>query len=309
MVEFLEQMELTLYFMRLEDKYWGLFLLGVFVLFYLGKKETKGLLRLTLVTACVCLCPLTAYGLTLLFPSLKDYYHLWHMVPAGVVVCAALTILSKEWCESRRRTAAFLLGVFVILYFAGEFAYTSADAWNDDASFLGKEEAGVYEMILEDMDKEKKTDAALWGPYKIMADSRVYSFSLSPIYGKDIASGSTVYSDSLVSLYQGYSTYEAVEGPAENMEEQVMAIANCLNVFPEVSCDYVVMINPAAKVADWGEVSKENAKKADTVNETDAANEQALIDKVRNIDTIWIFEELGYEYVGETESLLVFRRL
>lgn len=301
MAEFLDKMELTLYFMRLEDKYWGVFLLAVFVLFYLGKKETKGLLWVTLVAACICICPLTAYGITLLFPSLESYYPLWHMVPSGVVVCAALTILKEQWCESKKRAAFFLTGAFVILFFAGEFAYTSADAWNDDTSFTGKEQAQVYDLILSDMEKQGKEEASLWGPQKVMADSRVYSAVLYPVYGKDIGSEAAVYSDSLMSMYQGYTTFEAVEGPAENMEEQVMAIANCLNVFTDVSCDYVVMIKPAEKVENWESETQEGTAAAQ--------KEQELVQKVLDIDPVWIFEQLGYVYVGETDSLQVFRRL
>ena len=302
MAEFLDKMELTLYFIRLEDKYWGVFLLALFLLFYMQKKETQGLLKLAVILSCICICPLTAYGLTLLVPSLENYYSLWHLVPTAVVVCAAISMLKEKWCDTRVKSVAFVVGVFAILFFAGEFAYTSKDVWNDDASFVGKEQAKVYDMILEDMQKQGGKQASLWGPQKLMADSRVYSANLCPIYGKDIGSGAIVYSESLKGMYQGYTTFELLEGPAENMEEQVMAISNCLNVFEDVSCDYVVMIKPAKKVENW-EYDKEN------LTEAKIAKNEALIEMVLDIDTVGIFEQLGYVYVGDTDSLLVFRRL
>lgn len=315
MAEFLEKMELTLYFMRLEDKYWGVFLLGVFVLIYLGRKETKGLLWMTLATAGLCLCPPLAYGLCRLFPALESYYPLWHIVPAGVVVCATFTILQQEWCESKWCTVLFLAGSFVILFFAGDFSYTSKNVWNDDITFLGKEESKTYELVLSDMEEQGKNVATLWGPDKLMADSRIYSACLHPIYGKDVGSEGALYSESLVSMHQGYSSFESTDKPVENMEDQIMAIANCLNVFPDVSCDYVVMIKPEKKVEEWIKSTEEETAdevttddSEETVKETETIDPE-LIERVLDIDTICIFEELGYVYVGETESLQIFRRL
>lgn len=277
MAEFWERMKLTLYFMRLEDKYWGLFLIGLFVLFYLRRKETKGLLIFACAASLVCICPLTAYGLAKLLPAADEYYRLWHIVPAGAVVCAALTLLFELLGQDRRRQVLFALGVSALLFFAGEFAYTSQDAWIDDATHLGREEAAVYELLLADMQKEGKETAYFWGPQKVMADSRIYSAAFRPIYGKDIAAEDSDYSNERKSMYQGYEAYAAPDSPIDNKEEQVMAIANCLNVFPEITCDYVVLVNPAAQGAD--------------------------------VDPVWIFERLGYAYVGETETFQIFRRL
>ena len=143
MAEFWYEMKNVLHYMRLEDKYWGLFLAGLFVLFYLRSKETKRLLVLACAASLVCICPLTAYELITLFPALEGYYKLWHMVPAGVVVCAALTLIFERFGQDRRRQFLFVSGMFVILFFAGEFAYSSRDAWNDDATFLGAEQVGT----------------------------------------------------------------------------------------------------------------------------------------------------------------------
>ena len=301
MAEFIDKMELTLYFMRYEDKYWGVFLLALFLLFYMRKRETKGLFWMALLLSGICLCPLTAYGITRLIPALEGYYYLWHMVPTAVVVCVAFVILKEQWGDTRRRSLVLVLGVFVILFFAGEFSYTSADAWNDDVSFVGKEQVQVYDMILEDMKEQGQDTASFWGPQKMMADSRVYSALLRPIYGKDISNGAGNYGASLMGMYQGYATFETSEGVTENMEEQIMALANCLNVFEDVSCDYVVMVKPAEKVENW-EYEKEE------LTEEQLARNQELEKMALDIDTVWIFEQLGYEYVGDSDSLYVFRR-
>lgn len=277
MAEFWEQMKLTLYFMRMEDKYWGLFLMGLAVLFGLRRKETGRLLALSLLLSLICICPVTAYGLSAVFPFLGEYYRLWHLVPAGVVVCAALTLLYSLLSGEGRRQAVYALGVFAILFFAGEFAYTSRDAFNNDRTFLGKEESGAYELVLRDMKEQGKETACLWGPYKVMADCRIYSPAFLPVYGKDIAMEESEYSDTLKSMYEGYTRLEEGDPAADNRDEQIMAVANCLNVFPEIPCDYVIMADPKTAGGD--------------------------------VDCVWIFEALGYVYVGEADTLQIFRRM
>lgn len=277
MAEFLENMELTIYFMRLEDKYWGVFLVGLFVLFYLQKKEINRLLFLSLLTCVICLCPPIAYFLTDVIKLVPEYYYLFHMIPTGVVVCTVIALIWEQFWDEKRSRFILLAGVFLLLFFAGEFAYTSANRFNNDQTFLGKEEAAVYELMLADMEEQGKEEAYLWGPYKVMADSRIYSAKFLPIYGKDITKEEAGYSPTLLSMYQGYSSFEAPDSNLANKKEQVMAIANCLNVYPEIVCDYVIVQNPKELGAD--------------------------------VDPIWIFEELGYVYVGEAESFQVFRRL
>lgn len=277
MEAFLENMELTIYFMRLEDKYWGLFLVGLFVLFYAQKKAFNRLLYLALVACGICLCPLTAYFLTDVFKIVSNYYYLFHIIPAGVVVCTAIALIWEKFYNEKRACFILFCGVFILLFFAGEFSYTSANGFNNDMTFLGKEEVAVYELMLEDMREQGKEEAYLWGPYKVMADSRIYSAKFLPIYGKDITEEDAGYSPTLFSMYQGYSSFEAVDSNLANKEEQVMAIANCLNVYSEIVCDYVIVQNPKVLGSE--------------------------------AEPIWIFEELGYVYVGEAESLQVFRRL
>ncbi|MBO6015089.1 MAG: hypothetical protein J6P60_00685 [Lachnospiraceae bacterium] len=277
MTELWEQMKLTLYFMRLEDKYWGLFLGGLFVLFLLRARETGRLLVTACVTALVCICPITAYVLLRVLPSGTEYYRLWAITPALVVICAALTLLYERIGKKRRDKFLFVSGVFVILFLAGEFAYTSGDARTDDPTRIGRDKAGAYELMLSDMRQQGKETAFLWGPYRVMADSRIYDTSLRPIYGKDIEKENGAYDQTLMSLYQGYENFAAEDAPTDNKEEQVMAIANALNVFPEITCDYVVMIDPKTQGTD--------------------------------VDPIWIFEALGYVYVGESGMYQVYRRV
>ena len=263
--------------MRMEDKYWGLFFIGLLVLFYLRDKETKRLLVLACVTSLVCICPLTAYVLMEVFPVLSDYHLLWHVVPMSVVVCAALSlILDRLWKDQVQRWC-FVTGIFLLLFFAGEFAYTSADAWNDDATFLGREEVRAYDLILGDMKKQGKDSASLWGPYKLMSDSRVYNADFRPIYGKDIVNEDSPYSDTQRSLFEGYTKYASADAETADKQEQVAAIAGCLNVYSDVVCDYVVMIAPSVQGSD--------------------------------VDAVSIFEELGYVYVGKTDTYQIFRRV
>lgn len=286
MAEFWENMKVTLYFMKLEDKYWGLFLIGLCLLIYIScdkdsreRAEGKytGLMWIGLITSLICICPVTAYVLLSISPVFYEYYMLWHIVPAGVIVCVAAVYVLGKFKENRVNSLVCMAAFFLILFFAGDFVYTSETLWDDEVVYSEAEEAQVFKLLEKDMEEQGKEQAYLWGPYKIMADSRTYSAKYLPVYGKDIAEPEGVYSDTLRSMYNGYTAYEAKDSPLDNKEEQVMAIANCLNVFPEINCDYVIMQHP--KVQGSG------------------------------VDPVWIFEELGYAFVGETDTLQVFRRL
>jgi len=275
--EFWEQLKIIFFYMRLEDKYWGLFFIGLLVLFYLRTRETKRLLVLASVISLVCICPLTAYILMEVFPLVSDYHLLWHVVPASVVVCAALSLILERLWDNKVQRWGFVVGIFLIFFFAGEFAYTSADAWNDDVTHLGREEVLAYDLILTDMKSRDRESASLWGPYKLMADSRIYDGELRPIYGKDIINADALYSETQRSLFEGYTRYASTDADPADKEEQVAAIAGCLDVYSDVDCDYVVMIAPSAQDAD--------------------------------VDVISIFEGLGYVYVGQTGTYQIFRRV
>ena len=274
MADFLERLKTILFYMRLEDKYWGVFFASLFVLFFLRDKETKGLRSLALGSSLIC--PLTAYGLICLFPSLEGYYKLWHMVPVAGVICTACIRSLEMIGKDRKKQVLFAAGIFVLLFFAGEFAYTSKDAWNGDRTFLGSDEVTAYEMILSDMDKKGKQEAHLWGPYKLMADSRVYHAAFQPVYGKDILHKTESYDETLVSMYQGYEKLFWPDQTAGQRLEQIEAVANFPNAFPDVRVDYVVIEKKAAEGSG-----------ADLPN---------------------LFESLGYETTGETDFCWVFFR-
>ena len=113
-----------------------------------------------------------------------------------------------------------------------------------------------------------------WGPSELMAKSRIYSGRLQPIYGKDIAASPDTYSGQLQTLYRGYISYEAKDSLLINKDEQLGALANCLLLYPQINCRYVVVYDPKQQGTDF--------------------------------DAEEIFTSLGYRFVGQTGELMLF---
>ena len=111
-------------------------------------------------------------------------------------------------------------------------------------------------------------------PFELMSKSRIYSGRLQPIYGKDIAASPDAYSGQLQILYQGYSSYEAKDSLLINKDEQLGALANCLHLYPQIDCRYVVVYDPKQQGTDF--------------------------------DAEEIFTSLGYRFVGQTGELMLF---
>ena len=252
-------MDIMLYFMKLEDKYWGLFLAALFLLYiflFVQKKQEDGrwLVLYGFLTYLVFACPL-AYRLFADFGGMeKTYYKVSHIELVVPVLCLALALAWQKIRVYRKKILPlFELGMVILFVFSGTLVYTQAGSRMPVQGCYREQEKEAYDLMLADAgDADAVT---FWGPSELMAKSRIYSGRLQ-------------------TLYQGYSSYEAKDSPLINKDEQLGALANCLHLYPQIDCRYVVVYDPKQQGTDF--------------------------------DAEEIFTSLGYRFVGQTEELMLF---
>lgn len=253
-------MDITLYFMKLEDKYWGLFLAALLLLCIWGGRQREK--RRWYLTACygmlsylVFLCPLTYRLVAKLFPALESCYyelgHIWLVIGILPLVFTA----TWEWLDgkqnARKEQLYLAVGGFLILLAAGEFAYFQPMQRPERLGIYEAAQTQAYDMILADAQKNgMEHDISLWGPFDFMAGSRVYDASFLPVYGKDIAVDESGYHDIARTLYHGYTSYEDEDSLLINKDQQLWAIALFMNLYDEAACRYVVILDPASQGSD-----------------------------------------------------------
>ncbi len=279
-------MDIIAHFLRWEDKYWGLFLIGLFVLaaFCQGaagdcpreeKRRYMTALLFGLVSYIVLLCP-PVYDF-FIARGINDFqyeqlFHIWQyplFLPAVGALAGGAVCRKGE----RRRTLAFFAGLCLLFCVAGDGAmFTfSRDALTGEMMSKARQES--YQLILADSDVRAEK-AVIWGPSDWMADSRVFNGDLYPVYGKDILSEPAKYTEQARSMKSGYDSLEKADETVVNLEDLTGAVANMPNVLPEVGCNYVAV--PA--------------------------------EALHRIDTDAIFEECGYEFTGSADGLRIYHR-
>lgn len=294
MAEIKESMELGYYFMNLEDKYWGLFLISFAVLFFFLEKKKSFLLGYGVLSYFFLLCPLTVFCLVKCFPALSLYYPIRWLCLIPLFLCvAAVLVLERAGREQDRKktlgTAALLL---LMVFLSGTPVFMEENPTWGHGLGLEEEYVEIYDMLLADMKGRGLEKSYVWGPKDWMEDCRVYSADFYPVYGKDIweeqaSLGYEVsYSDTQRMLYEFYSTYESVKGPLSNKWQQVEVLADTLNLNADVACDYVVMHRGTNHWKDRG----------------------SKVKRLKNVDVEGTFLSRNYEEVGKTENYYVFYR-
>ncbi len=288
-------MDVVVLFMKLEDKYWGIFLASLFFLYVwqIGsrakQKDVKWPLFLAvygLVSYLLFLCPLTYMAVQRFVPHLAGYYELSHvqlMVPVIVLAMTAALLLANE--EGRKRAVYLLIGFVLLLMAAGDLAYITPEpsGW---AATCSEEEEQALDMLLAHAKENGEQDKIrIWGMDRLMAKSRLYDASFQPVYGKDMADNPGKYSEALQSMYQSYASYDTQTGTSINIGDQLDAIAGLPHIYPETDCEYVILYDPEHQFEDYAEFFGENG-----------------------FDAVSRVCDLGYESVGRTEHLLLFYR-
>ncbi|MBE5880987.1 MAG: hypothetical protein E7289_01560 [Lachnospiraceae bacterium] len=283
-------MDITLLFMKMEDKYWGIFLVAVFFLFVCCRMKNEQSGKKLLFTAVygivsylVFLCPLT-YALTAeRFPALATYYEIsYAQLVVPILVLAGTVAVQMAEKEGKRRGIVLLVAFFVLLVAAGDFAYvpTVTPEWAAESS---RREAEAFDLILDHAKGRGDEDVRIWGMDEMMAKCRLYDDDFTPIYGKDMKENPERYSQALQTMHQGYARYDVDNGTSINIGDQLDALAGLPYLFPETGCEYVILYDPAKQFEDFETYFGEDG-----------------------FDAVSRFSALGYEPVGRTETMLLF---
>lgn len=270
-------MDVVLYFMRWEDKYWGLFLISLFLLFCLGSAK-KEMLRLSvygILSYLVFLCPLTYKVFEKLTKNGDEYYRVSYLWLSVFVLGLAVTTGFSFFKEDKKRKIIYIVSLLVLLVLCGDFAFFHMGKITFGKGLFVKAERECYELVLNDAKAKTDNEIYIWGPSDWMAKSRVYNPDIKPIYGKDIADHPDRYIPEYQMMYQGYASYEDENSLLINKDQQLEAIANTLHLFENVPVDYVVVIDPKSQGTEF--------------------------------DAVQIFTEQQYEYIGKSGNYMIFR--
>ncbi len=282
-------MDIISYFLRWEDKYWGLFLAALFVFAFVAFSVYKDTDRRAagrclsasvygLLGYLLLLCPLVYKDAVLAGFSDTEYERFFHIWIYPLILPAAGALIATLSCKKgEHKRAALLAAGFLMLFFvAGDMALVSPKASYISADLVGGKMQESYEMILEDAAKQN-VQPRIWGPSEWMAKSRMYDSALLPSYGKDIAGAPEKYSETQRLMKNGYDSFENAESPRVNMEDQIGAIANLPNVLADAPVSYVAMIDPASLESDI------------------------------QVDADAVFAACGYTYLGSAGDLRIYR--
>lgn len=288
-------MDVVVLFMKLEDKYWGIFLASLFFLYvvWLENRKSNQSKRWPLMFAVyglaaylVFLCPLTYKAVQNFVPALSGYYELSHMqLVVPILAVAGTTALLIVNHQSRKRAMCLLIGFALLLVAAGDFAYISPETtgWNAECD---KEEKQVLDLIVAHADENGEDGKIrIWGMEKLMAKSRLYNGAFQPIYGKDMGDHPEVYSEEMQTMYKNYSAYDKGDGSSINLGDQIDALACFPYLYKEVDCEYLILHAPEYQFEDYAQYYGENG-----------------FDMEERVCG------LGYELVGKTKTMLVFYR-
>lgn len=291
-------MDVILYYMKLEDKYWGLFLVALFLLFSVAlaksgeeRKNYWFIAVYGLSAYLLFICPLTYRILIKIAPELSGYYELSHIELAVPVIAFAATIAAKKaWEQGKDKFGCFMIGMFLILFLAGDFVYLPTYKSEVRANRF-QEEGEAFGILLAHAESRGDETIRLWAMDDFMAQSRLYQEDFRPVYGKDMEAHPENYSESLRNLHMAYNSYDSEKTNVVNLKEQLDALGSFPFLYPDVECEYFVIYNPEVQFSD-----------------EEAAAEYEKYVAVNDYDPRKNISGLGYEFIGETESYLLFYR-
>ena len=242
-------MDITVYFLKLEDKYWGLLLIAAFLLLAVAYKKKDRRLYAALglygfLSYLLFLCPLTYKAIGRLFVPESRYELVSHIWLFSLILPLASALVAGFAKEKKQKVFVALM-VVAVCFLAGDFfLIPEAKQSSSPASYEVYEKS--YETILRDADS-RGVSPVIWGPSEWMAMSRILSGKMLPVYGKDISSFPEKYPEQILSLKQGYDSYEDPDSPLENKDDQIGALGNLLLQVPETGCRYLAVTDPESQ--------------------------------------------------------------
>ncbi|MCR4691210.1 MAG: hypothetical protein K5739_07695 [Lachnospiraceae bacterium] len=280
-------MDITLYFLKLEDKYWGLFLLSAFLLLVLslrrekeeekqGRSGGKVFLPAALgiygfLAYLVFVNPATAYFYSSL-PRSGEYYEILSHIWLFPVFLPLAVMLAREAGKGKHPFLCALL-VGMLFLTAGDLFFLEPFGSPSEAGMMAPTEEASYRLVWEDA-KERGVEPVIWGPASWMAHARLYENGIRPLYEKDIAKSPENYSECQRVMRDAYDRYESPDSPLDNKEDQMGALANFLHVYSDAGCNYVAVQDPESLGL--------------------------------SLDADEIFLPLGYEKAGKSGELLIY---
>ncbi|MBO4337884.1 MAG: hypothetical protein J5842_07395 [Lachnospiraceae bacterium] len=277
----------SVYGIKLEDQYWGLYLVAVLIGFaVVWKKYGAG--RILPLYGVFSFFPFFASPLFYLTaPLFRETYkyeelsHAWlYPVLLPLIFAMIPDLVMKCSGEDKKKNLRVLAGIvivfFIALCWAGDPMILGLPEEKTEDVFFASDEKKAYDMILEDAQLSGIEQPVIWADAAFMAKSRIYDIRILPLYGKDITEHPEKYSPELVSLKETFDLFEEKADHVKGKEDQIGAVANALNLYEGIWCDYVVIDDPALMGAD--------------------------------VDSDSIFEQLGYVTVGDSGGSLIYRR-
>ncbi|MCR5282514.1 MAG: hypothetical protein K6E18_04030 [Lachnospiraceae bacterium] len=242
-------MDITVYFLKLEDKYWGLLLIAaVFLLAAAYKKKDRRLFAALglygLLSYLLFLCPLTYSAIGRFFVPQSRYELLSHIWAFSLLLPLAAALALGLARDKKQRIFAALMLV-AVFFLAGDF-FLIPEAAAQQTPGLYKSYEKTYDAILSDA-AGRGQSPVIWGPAEWMAMSRIVGDGMLPVYGKDITAFPEKYPEQALSLKQGYDSYEDPESPLENKDDQIGALGNLLLQYPEMGCHYLALTDPKSQ--------------------------------------------------------------
>ena len=246
MWEIVRIMEKSSYNMKLYGKYWGLLLVGIFILWVWRKRESRELLWYSIGACLVVFCPVSFALLSRVSPALEAYYPLTWILPIPMVAGYCVTVFYRDYRPADwKKTLAVTAGLVLFLFSCGMFYFLHGNTLAQNKYRTETDYVAAYEYLSEKMDK----GVTFAGPSDFMWDARAYSDSLRPVYGRDLEQPDLLpgyqetYSAGVQNLHDLYQTYETTGLELSQTPERAAQSADLLGQIAlaarETGCEYL----------------------------------------------------------------------
>ena len=281
MWEIVRIMEKSSYNMKLYGKYWGLLLVGIFILWVWRKRESRELLWYSILACLVVFCPVSFALLSKISPALEVYYPITWILPIPMVVGYCVTVFYRDYRPSDwKKTLAVTAGLVLFLFTCGMFYFlhgntVSQNKYRTEADYVAAYEYmsfGIEGVNAKGNAKGNATEGVTFaGPNDFMWDARTYSANLYPVYGRDLEQPDLLpgyqetYSAAVQNLHDLYQTYETTGLELSQTPEGAAQLADLLGQIAiaaqETGCEYLaftVKENAAANDQNREAILKDN---------------------------------------------------
>ena len=250
MWEIVRIMEKSSYNMKLYGKYWGLLLVGIFILWVWRKRESRELLWYSILACLVVFCPVSFALLSRVSPALEVYYPLTWILPIPMVVGYCVTVCYRDYRPADwKKTLAVTAGLVLFAFTCGMLYFLHGNTIAQNKYRTEADYVAAYEYMGNSDNGNAATGVMFAGPSDFMWDARTYSDSLHPVYGRDLEQPDLLpgyqetYSAQIQNLHDLYQTYETTSLELSQNPEGAAQSADLLGQIAiaaqETGCEYL----------------------------------------------------------------------